>query len=77
MDKGDKLICLRTVKNYLNNPLFLEGDEYEVLYLTNDSVCLNHILYGNEYNHWEKNWVSENFKSRQELREETINKIIE
>ena len=84
MKQGDRLVCLRTVNNYVNQPLFIEGKEYEVLYLISDDqnpenmeVCLNHIMYANTYNTWPISWVNENFKPRQELREETINKIIE
>ena len=85
MKQGDKLICLKTINNLINQPLFIEGEEYEVLYLISDDqnpeknteVCLNHIMYANEYNTWSINWVKETFKSKQELREEKINKIIE
>ena len=88
MNQGDKLVCLKTINNYINQPLFIEGEEYEVLYLISDDqkttsltenmeVCLNHIMYANTYNTWPISWVRRNFKSRQELREETINKIIE
>ena len=99
MKQGDKLICLKTINNYINQPLFVKGEEYEVLYLISDDrkwsgnnednlkkttdlddenieVCLNHIMYANEYNTWPIKWVKETFKSKQELREETINKII-
>ena len=79
------MFCLKTINNYINQPLFIEGEEYEVLSLISDDrnteknieVCLNHIVYANEYNTWPIKWVKETFKSKQELREETINKIIE
>lgn len=84
MKQGDRLVCLSTVNNYVNQPLFIEGKEYEVLYLISDDqnpenmeVCLNHIMYGNEYGHFPLEWVKNTFKSKQELREEKINKIIE
>lgn len=54
MRKGDKLICKKEVKNFLGWILFEKNTEYEVLYVDNDDVevmvCLNHALYGNEYN---------------------------
>lgn len=84
MNQGDKLICTKTITNFINDPLFIEGEEYEVLYLISDDqnmsnmeICLNHIMYANTYNTWSISWVKENFKTRKELREETINKIIE
>jgi len=47
--KGDKLVCIETVYNFLQQTLFIKDEVYEVL--DNDGeVFLNHILYGNEYN---------------------------
>ena len=47
-------------------PLFKKDEIYEVLYVNHEStevrVCLNHILYANEYNSWSFEWVNKNFK---------------
>ncbi len=65
MRKGDKLICTKQVKNFLNLVLFEEGKEYDVLYVDHDEVevmvCLNHTLYANEYNLFPIEWVREHF----------------
>lgn len=65
MRKGDKLICTKQVKNFLNLVLFEEGKEYNVLYVDHDEVkvmvCLNHTLYANEYNLFPIEWVREHF----------------
>jgi len=66
MKKGDKLICIKSVNNLLEQPLFEKGKEYEVLHVDNEKVkvyvVLNHNLYGNEYNEWEIEWVYKHFK---------------
>ena len=65
MRKGDKLICTKEVRNLLGWVLFEKGKEYEVLYVDHDDfevmVCLNHTLYGNEYNSFSIEWVRERF----------------
>ena len=65
MRKGDKLICTKEVRNYLGWLLFEKGKEYEVLYVDHNNikvmVCLNHTLYGNEYNPFSIEWVRERF----------------
>ena len=80
MRKGDKLICLKTINNMIGNPLFIKGDKYEVLYIDNEStrveVCLNHVLYANEYNTFSLEWVLENFTSVSTYRDNKINKIL-
>ncbi len=66
MRKGQKLICKKTVKNLLGMPLFVEGNEYEVLYVDHEKtevkVCINHTLYANEYSSFSLEWVRKNFK---------------
>ncbi len=66
MRKGQKLVCKKTVKNIVGMPLFVEGKEYEVLYVDHEKpqikVCLNHALYANEYNTFPLEWVRKNFK---------------
>lgn len=65
MRKGDKLLCTKEVRNFLGNVLFEKGKEYEVLYVDHSEVrvmvCLNHVLYGNEYNTFSLDWVRERF----------------
>ena len=60
------MICRESVDNMLGMPLFKKGEVYEVLYVDNESdevlVCLNHILYANEYNSWPIEWVNKKFK---------------
>jgi hypothetical protein len=66
MRKGDKLLCLKNINNLFDQPLFIKGEIYEVLYVDNEGisieVCLNHILYANEYNTFKLEWVNKNFK---------------
>lgn len=66
MMKGKKLRCKENIDNMLGMPLFKKGEVYEVLYVDNESdevlVCLNHILYANEYNSWPLEWVNKKFK---------------
>lgn len=66
MMKGKKLRCRENIENMLGMPLFKKGEVYEVLYVDNESdevlVCLNHILYANEYNSWPLEWVNKKFK---------------
>ncbi len=66
MKKGFKLKCNEDIKNLLGSPLFKKDEVYEVLYVNNESteilVCLNHVLYANEYNLWPLEWVNEKFK---------------
>ncbi len=65
MRKGDKLICTKEVRNFLGGILFEKGKEYQVLYVDHNDVkvmvCLNHTLYGNEYNSFSIEWVRERF----------------
>jgi hypothetical protein len=66
MKKGFKLKCKEDINNMLGMPLFEKDKIYEVLYVNHEStevlVCLNHILYANEYNSWSLEWVNKNFK---------------
>jgi hypothetical protein len=59
---GDKLKCLKTINNLLQMPLFIENNIYEVLDVDEDNIILNHIMYGNEYGHFNIKLISENFK---------------
>jgi hypothetical protein len=63
MRKGDKLICIKEVKNFSGDVLFELGKEYRVLYVNNEDVkvkvCLNHTV--NEYNYFLYEWVLEHF----------------
>lgn len=65
MRKGDKLICIKEVRNFLGFLLFEEGKEYTVLYVDHEDinimVCLDHIIYGNEYNSFPIDWVNSKF----------------
>jgi hypothetical protein len=66
MKKSDKLICLSDISNSLHQPLFKKDEVYEVLYVDNEGVipivCINHILYANEYSDFDLEWVLKNFK---------------
>jgi len=66
MKKGFKLRCKEDINNMIGMPLFKKDEIYEVLYVNQEStevrVCLNHILYANEYNSWSLEWVNKNFK---------------
>ena len=66
MKKGFKLKCKEDISNMLGMPLFEKDEVYEVLYVNHETtevlVCLNHILYANEYNSWPLEWVNKKFK---------------
>ncbi len=66
MKQGDKLRCLKTIRNPFGQPLFLKGKIYDVLFVDTENVktyvTLNHILYANEYMPFEIEWVAQNFK---------------
>lgn len=65
MKKGFKLRCKEDINNFLGDTLFKKDEIYEVLYVDNESVeilvCLNHILYANEYNSFPLEWVNKKF----------------
>lgn len=64
--KGDKLQCHEDVNNIFGQPLFVKGEVYDILYVNNENVvttiCLNHILYANEYSEFDLEWVIKRFK---------------
>jgi len=66
MKKGFKLRCKKDINNMIDTPLFRKDEIYEVLYVDHEStevrVCLNHILYANEYKSFPLEWVNKNFK---------------
>jgi hypothetical protein len=66
MKKGLKLKCKENVTNLLGMPLFEKGKIYEVLYTNNETtevlICLNHIMYANEYRSFPLEWVNQKFK---------------
>lgn len=49
MKIGDKLHCLETLNNLFGAPLFIKGQDYEILHITETGITLEHILYGNEF----------------------------
>lgn len=63
--QGDKLICLEDVNNIFGQPLFVKGEVYDVIYVNNENItttlCLNHILYANEYSEFDLEWVINKF----------------
>lgn len=67
MIKGDKLVCKKTINNPFGMPLFEKDKIYTVIYIDDagikKTVCLDHILYANEYSDFDMEWVLENFKS--------------
>lgn len=68
MRTGDKLICLNNINNVFGKPLFIKGEEYTILSIDNEAVtktiCLNHILYSNEYSDFDLEWIRKNFKKK-------------
>lgn len=62
MRKGDKLVCLETINNMFNQPLFIKDKTYTVLGIDSDEVFIDHILYGNEYISIPINYVNKKFK---------------
>lgn len=75
LKKGDKLMCIYTINNIMDMPLFEEGKTYEILDIQDDEVCLNHNLYANEYGYFYIDFVQRNFKTLKEIRKKKLNKI--
>jgi len=76
MKKGDKLVCVKSVNNVINKPLFIKGSTYEILGVYyGGEIILNHILYGNEYGEFSPDFVKEHFKTLKEVRKEKLNEI--
>ena len=75
--KGDKLVCLNTINNFIAEPLFIEGEIYTVLDVDGEDVTLDHILYANEYADFTIDYIDKNFATLKEIRKEKLNKIDE
>lgn len=63
---GERLLCMNTIYNYFQQPLFKQGDVYDVLNVDEYSVTLNHILYANEYASFPIGFISRNFNLQKE-----------
>jgi len=61
MKIGDKLKCVKTINNLLGWPLFKEGEIYDVMNIHGREITLNHILYGNEYESYDIDFINEYF----------------
>lgn len=63
--QGQKFLCKKEVLNVFSWPLFKKGETYVVLHVDNEQVttqiCLNHILYANEYQSFDIEFIRENF----------------
>lgn len=61
---GAKMICLESVYNIFEQPLFIKDEIYEVLHYDEkcEYVTLNHILYANEYQSFPKSWINKYFE---------------
>ena len=57
----DKVRCLKTINNLFGWVLFIEGDTYDVLNVTEYGVTLNHILYADEFEEYDFNFINQNF----------------
>ncbi len=67
LQNGNKLICVNTIKNVLEQTLFKEGEIYNVLYIDGDDIILDHNLYGNEYvDFFSKQFIEKNFRTLKE-----------
>ena len=62
MKPGDKLKCSKTVYQLMDKPMFIEGNVYEVLDINGREITLNHILYANEYQEFDIDFINEKFK---------------
>jgi len=64
LEIGDKLKCLNSIYNIFQKPLFIKNYIYEVLGVDGDEITLNHILYANEYDSYNINFILENFEKQ-------------
>jgi hypothetical protein len=60
---GKSYICIETINNIFSMPLYVKGEVYKVLWLDDEYVILNHILYGCEYAPNTKKYLEGKFKS--------------
>jgi hypothetical protein len=68
MKVGDKYICNKTINNIINQPLFIEGYIYKILYIDKEGlITLDHIMYGNEYGDFSKEFLNNNFTSMENI----------
>lgn len=75
MKVGDKFMCIYTINNIMDLPLFEEGKVYEVLDVDGDDITLNHNLYANEYGSFKIDFVKRNFKTLKEIRKKKLDKL--
>ena len=62
IQKGDKLICLETVRNVLGSILFEKDITYNVLGVDDEEITLDHTLYANEYASFKLDWIMKKFR---------------
>ena len=62
MKPGDKLKCSKTVYQLMDKPMFIEGKTYEIFNVYGREITLNHILYANEYQEFDIDFINEKFK---------------
>jgi len=75
--KGDKLLCIKKIYNLFDQPLFIKNKIYTILYIDNNYLIMDHILYGSEYGGFDIDYVHENFISLKEFRKIKLEKINE
>jgi hypothetical protein len=63
MQVGDTLICKNTINNFFGQPLFIENETYKILYIDDENVVLNNILYANEYAEFDIEFIKNNFNT--------------
>jgi hypothetical protein len=61
--KGNKYICIETIKNVFSMPIYEKGEIYEVMWVDDEYVTMNHILYANEYAQHSIKFLEKKFKS--------------
>lgn len=61
MKKGDKLKCNNDITNIFGWILFEKGEIYNIIGIDDEEIYLNHVLYANEYNSYNREWVNKNF----------------
>ena len=81
MNVGDKLICINQINNVLGWPLFDKGKEYQILDIDYDelgkimSATLNHTLYSSEYIEHKLDFIKNNFRTKEEFRQDKLNEL--
>ncbi len=62
-EEGKSYICIETINNIFSMPIYRKGDIYKVMWIDEDHIIMDHILYANEYIQHRISSLENKFKS--------------